>query len=306
MPASTLIEAQENGWLWGSPLPGKGFRMMAFFAPEDLQKGDPESLFISRISSSVLFQGGLRDLGPSRTKSCVVLNYSHNKPWDSNYIRIGEAAFTLDPLSSSGVEKAMRFSLQTVIAVNTILCSGDAEISQTFFEDHMVDSVLQHLKWTSAYYQSAWPEGNKSFWKDRSQVKPVARDTGNDFYRKMMLKLKESPMEKKDNGLVTGIWPVDAIDQLWYKKVRLSPEVTYVKTVCVENDRLQLKDAIGHPAIEREIAYIDNIAIYPLICGMKGSETIGELIYFWSQQISFEKARDITVRLCNLGLMELS
>jgi len=306
MPASTLIEAQEDGWLWGSPLPGKGFRMMAFFAPEDLRKGNADKLFRNRISSSVLFHDGLKDLEPSGTRSCMVLNYSHNQPWDNNYIRIGEAAFTLDPLSSTGVEKAMRFSLQTVIAVNTILSAGDTEISRTFFEDHIAESMGQHLKWTSAYYQSAWPKSNNVFWKERSKVNISAQDTQTAFHQKLTLRLDKITAKKKNDAIAGGVWPVEAIDQFWYKKIRLSPQLTYIKTICVENDRLQLKDAVKHPAIDREIAYIDNLAIFPLICGIQGTETLGELIYSWSQKISFEKARNITVRLCNLGLMELS
>jgi flavin-dependent dehydrogenase len=306
MPACTLIEAQEEGWLWGSPLPGNEFRVMAFFAPRDLRKENPDKLFKSRISSSLLFQSGLRDLGHSGTKSCAVLNYSHIKPWDNNYIRIGEAAFTIDPLSSSGVEKAMRFSLQTVIAVNTILTSGNTEISKGFFEDHMGDSVIRHMKWTASFYQSAWHGRGKSFWEERSQVKFMAQHNETAFCRKLMLKLQGSPHVKKDSAGSEGGWPAKAIDHLWYEKIRLSPQVTYVKAVCVEDDRLQLKDALKHPAIDREIAYIDNIPIFPLINRMQGTETLGELIYSWSRGISVEKAKEITVTLCKLGLLEIS
>lgn len=306
MPACTLIEAQENGWLWGSPLPGdKLFRMMAFFALADLRKEHPEKLFQHSVSSSLLFRKGLTGLSNSGIKSCVVLNYCHNNPWDNNYVRIGEAAFTLDPLSSSGVEKAMRFSLQTVIAVNNILNSGDVEISQAFFENHIANSIIQHIKWTCGYYHSAWPGSNNGFWKERSQVGISAQANETAFYTKLKLKLQESPINKKDNTVGARIKPADAIDQLWHKKVRISPQVTFTKAVCVENDRLQLKDTIRHPMLEREVAYIGNVAIFPLISSVKGGETIGELIYFWSRQIPFEMAGDILVRLCHLGLLEV-
>lgn len=305
MPACTLIEAQESGWLWGAPLPADKFRMMAFFNPADLRKEHPDKLFKQRLSSSLLFREGLTGLSHSKIESCMVLNYCHNKPWDSNYVRIGEAAFTLDPLSSSGVEKAMRFSLQAVIAVNSILNSGDVEISQTFFEDNMADSVIQHMKWTSGYYHSAWPDSNNGFWKERSQVGISPQDNETAFCIKLMLKLPESTVTKKDNTNSADILSTGAIDQLWYKKVRVSPQVTFTQAVCVENDQLQLKDAIRHPKLEREVAYIGNVAIFPLISSVQGGETIGELIYSWSGQISFEMAGNITVRLCHLELLEL-
>lgn len=305
MPACTMIEAQQDGWLWGSPLPGGDFRMMAFFAPEHLRKADPTKLFMSRISSSVLFHNGLNDLEYSAMKSCVVLNYAHNKPWDSNYIRIGEAAFTLDPLSSTGVEKAMRFSLQTVIAINTILSSGDPEISRSYFEEHMSGSVIQHLNWTSGHYKSAWPEGKSRFWDERSQMKIMPPANKTAFYHKLILQ-QQPQVATEDNAMGAASWSAGAIEQLWFRKIRRSKQVSYVKAVCVENDRLQLKDAIKYPTIAREIAYIDNIAIFPLVSNMHDAESFGELIYSWSQEISFEKARDITLQLCNLGILEIN
>jgi len=237
----------------------------------------------------------------------MVLNYVHSKPWDSNYIRIGEAAFTLDPLSSSGVEKAMRFSLQIVIAINTILSSGDPEISRSYIEDHMSGSVIQHLILTSAHYASAWPQGKSRFWDERSKMKIIAPVNKTLFCNKMMVKMQSQlPVAKEDNTMRAVSWSAGAIEQLWFRKIRRSWQVTYVKAVCVENDQIQLKDAIKHPAIAREIAYIDNIAIFPLVSRMQNTEDFGELIYFWSREISFEKARDITIHLCNLGILEIN
>lgn len=306
MPACTLVEAQKSGWLWGSPLPEDGFRMMAFFAPEDLRQLSPYKLFCDRISTSLLFKGGLKGFVPSAIQSCMVLNYSHHKPWDNNYIRIGEAAFTLDPLSSTGVEKAMRFSLQTVVAVNNILKSGDEEISRHFFEDHMAESVTQHLKWTSEYYQCAWPESDNNFWKERARVNILAKDNETAFQRKLRLKLSRSILGNKHDKVTNGAWPADAIDQLWYKKIRRSPQIKFVKAVCVENDRLLLKNVIQHPDIEREIAYIDNIEIFPLLMETQDMETFADVIYFWSKRMSFEKAKHTALRLCELGLLEIS
>ncbi|MCJ7932083.1 MAG: FAD-dependent oxidoreductase [Chryseobacterium sp.] len=308
MPRSTLVEAQQSGWLWGAPLPEGKFRIMIFSAPEDLKKKNPEQLFINRLSSSVLFAEGLQKLDFSTIKSCSVVNYSHHQPWEENYIRVGEAAFTLDPLSSTGVEKAMRFSLQTVIAINTVLKTRNIELARNFYEDHMARSVIRHLEWTAGYYERAWPKSSTRFWKERSKFSITSHATENQFYNKLMLKMEETKTEREDKiaAATAGIGYGEDIAQLWYKKIRLSPQVTRIKAICVEDDQLTLKNAVRHPLLEQEIAYVDNVEIIPLLSHLQDTDTFGELMYSWSRDMPFEKARAIMIRLCDLGVMELS
>ncbi|MBV8327586.1 tryptophan 7-halogenase [Chryseobacterium sp.] len=306
MPHCTLVEAQQSGWLWGSPLPDGKFRMMAFMDPEDLKKENYEQVFLDRIASSLLFAKGVKALDFSGIKSCSVMNYSHYKPWEDHYIRIGEAAFTLDPLSSTGVEKAMRFSLQAVIAINTVLKSGHYELARTYYEDQMASSVIRHLVWTAGYYESAWPESVNRFWNERSKLNIISDHAERQFCNKLKLKLDEVKKSEKNKITYSGISDNQDLSELWYKKIRISSQITQIQTVCVEDDRLHLKNAISHPLLERELAYMDNIELIPLLAHLENAHTFGEMIYSWSQKIPFEKASQIGIRLCDLGVVELS
>lgn len=306
IPECTLVEAQESGWLWGSPLPGpdQKFRMMVFLSPEELRKRDLEQVFREKISSSILFKGGLNDLGNEGIQSCSVSSYSHQQPWENNYIRIGEAAFTLDPLSSTGMEKAMRFSLQTVIALNTILKSGDAQMAQSYYEDKLVESLSLHLNWTSNYYSTAWPGKGFGFWKERSQMNISLPQNDTAFYHKLASKLRAKPgNEVRD--LPTKLAFGANIDQVWYKEIRLSPQISYTRAVCVEDDRLQIREAVQHPSLSREITYIDNIAVPSLLKESNEAETVGELIYLWTKHMPFEQAKAMAIQLHDLDLLEI-
>ena len=92
--------------------------------------------------------------------------------WKNQLIKIGEAAFTLDPLSSTGVEKAMRFSLQVAIAVNTYLKDTNSSHPKDFYEEKLIESAVSHAHWTADYYRQAWASHrNLDFWDKRTNFK---------------------------------------------------------------------------------------------------------------------------------------
>lgn len=306
MPNQTLVEALADGWLWGSPLPDKQFRMMAFVSPEMLRHASIEQVFSEKITGSVLFKYGMEQLSKAAIQTCSVLHYAHNNPWQDGYIRLGEAAFTLDPLSSTGVEKAMRLSLQAVIAVNTVLRSGDTAMAQSFYEDRMMESVLTHQTWTANYYSMAWPAQHAVFWQERSAAAIRYNGSPTAFSAKLLERSAITPPSYEPPQSSTGLPFSEAVNALWHKGICISPETTYHPIPCVVNDYLELKQAIAHPSLEREIAYIGETAIEPLLSSIKGPLTFADLMYQWSQQMPFEQAAGIGIWLCHLGILTAS
>ena len=59
-PEATLIEALEEGWLWGSPLPNGEFRAMAFVDPDSVKSLPVPELLKSLLDKSVLFNTSTR------------------------------------------------------------------------------------------------------------------------------------------------------------------------------------------------------------------------------------------------------
>ncbi|TWV96257.1 NAD(P)/FAD-dependent oxidoreductase [Chitinophaga pinensis] len=184
MPVDTLIEARPEAWIWGSPTPGGQFRTIIFTDPDTIRQQPLTKVFDSLLSGTSLF-AAVVGMPRSDIQTCSVFTYAHVNPWKDNYLRLGEAAFSLDPLSSTGVEKAMRFSLQAVIAINTILKTGQADMAQTFYENKMIESIASHTHWTSGYYAQAWPGQQHSFWHKRSlpYIDPAGQPTS--FYNRL-------------------------------------------------------------------------------------------------------------------------
>src|SRR5439155_11763660 len=119
-PGATLVEALPDAWCWGAPVPGGLFSAMVFLDPDTkpgLRRSELEVLWRARLSRAGLF-AGLADsplVGPVLARDATT--YHATDPIGEDYVRVGEASFSLDPLSSTGVEKAMHTGLAAALAL---------------------------------------------------------------------------------------------------------------------------------------------------------------------------------------------
>jgi flavin-dependent dehydrogenase len=287
MPFETRVEALPTGWLWGAPVPGGEYRVMAFVDAETVQARGADAVLHGMAAESRLFAATLPVLSRGRLQTCPVLHYIHKTPWRDDYIRVGEAAFTIDPLSSSGVEKAMRHALQTVIAVNTLLKGNNPSLARSFYEDKLVLSVADHRAWTRSYYRKAWPGHRYPFWKARSDYWDLPA-TGT-FSDRLLLRQEETPHPPEQ----TPINVTHVLSQIWECMPQLSPLLSYDVAACVVDDRVQLRTCIRHSRIQGELAYLGGVEVKPLLDMIPSVRTFGELLNRWSDTMPVEQAGKI-------------
>ncbi|NLR67373.1 FAD-binding protein [Chitinophaga varians] len=300
MPRSTCVEAVPDGWLWGAPLYDGQYRILAFTDPPFVRQQSILSHYLHLLSTTQLFRHAAEKGPLSSLQSCHLFSYVHHRPWHHNRIQLGEAAFAIDPLSSSGVEKAMRISLQAVIAIHTIFRKNTPAIAQEFFESRLAASVVNHMQWTSRYYAEAWPANTHPFWKKRT-APPVGGHSVSPFTAKVEQSLTayhppaSSPPKK--------INIQDTLQQLWHKKLSLSPAISYRQTLCVINDCVEQKTALYHPNLGQEVAFLGNHDILPLIQIAQESETFGQLILRWKQLVPPDMAIPMILQLWDKQLL---
>lgn len=293
MPAATCVEATENGWIWGAPLYDGRYRIITFTAPETIKRRRAHAVYNNLLRQSQLFRQQ-HELHPMQ--SCAVTTYAHVQPWQQQWLQLGEAAFAIDPLSSTGVEKAMRFSLQAVIAVNTILKGGNAVLAQRFYEERMIEAVANHTQWTKQYYTQAWPGTTHAFWHTHAGTYLPEKYKQTPFTQL----LGDALQEKSPAALPSPEKTIDithTLQQLWHGHMQVSPAITYVQSSCVVDDCLQVKTAIRHPNLQREMAFLETIEIYPLLEMVAHTPTFGSLVAEWSKIMPFQTAAKMAVYL---------
>ena len=300
-PKATLIEALEDGWLWGSPLPNEEFRVLAFVEPESVKSVSVSKRLKSLFAKSAFFNASTH-LKLQNYFACPVQSFWNANSWKENYIYLGESAFTIDPLSSTGVEKAMRFSLQSVIAFNTIMKKGNWKIAKKFYLENLLNAVALHTRWTQEFYSSSYID-NSPFWAARRTYfyAPEWRNTNNE--KKLIkamnrLNFTQSIPLSKDPSISKTLSHLNEIP------IRISKELTYRKMPCVVGDCLEMKLTINHPGLSKPTAYIGNIEIAPLLQDLETVFTIDLVIDKWTALFGLKKSVRLVISLWNLGVFE--
>lgn len=303
MPHETCIEAIEEGWLWGSPVLDQRFRLMAFTDAQEVRGKDLSAKFRQMLSGTQLFRGVAGHCADSGIQTCPVNAFVHAQPWHNRYIKIGEAAFTLDPLSSTGVELAMRFSLQTAIAVHTLLHYREPAVAQAFYEDKLTDSVIHHAHWTSGYYAEAHVADKPfAFWEKRIHFRPDIAGLSNDFARLLARKLIR-PAQRTEPKKLPAI-PIDPLLHfLWDKPVRLSPQLAFSEEFAVTGNRVEMKRALMHPSLPRPVVYLDQIEVIPLLGSLNEGMTYGTLIQNWNRYLTPDASKKMVAWLWGANIL---
>jgi flavin-dependent dehydrogenase len=164
-PREPRVDALECGWLWGSPLPNGAYSAIAFTRDG---RGYDEM-----IASSELFRD-LRDRSDVRT--CDATSYAALTPATETSICVGEASYSIDPLSSSGVQSAIQSAIHASIVINTILRRPhDAQNAIRFYAEAQRTAIARHARWTAdAYANSRFRDA--PFWRMRA-VAPALDDS---------------------------------------------------------------------------------------------------------------------------------
>lgn len=296
-----FIEAVDDGWLWGSPVSGNRYRIMTFTDPITLKKNS-ESHLLDLMSKTKLFSPLTKEIKNSFIETCSVTSFVNQVPWNKQFIKIGEAAFTLDPLSSTGVEKAMRFSLQVAIAINTYLKDPDSQHPKDFYEEKLIESVVNHAHWTADYYRNAWACSEKSeFWMKRAGFQLDISKNKTDFTLKLEKEFNNGRpiFEKKQTEPI----PVDYILYgIWNEEIVVSSNVTFKAVYAIDNDCVVIKQALIHPNLEQPLVYLDQVELFSLFKMMNG-KAVSSIVANLNKFMAIEKAKKILVFLLSNQLL---
>ena len=266
-PTVTLVEATPYGWCWGAPIPGGLFSTMVFLDRDTVQAQRREGLeFVwrSHLAKAELFSVISRLKLIGRLVVCDATTYFAEDPIDGNIIRVGEASFALDPLSSTGVEKAMQSGLIAATTLHTILTRSDRkELCARFYRERQKETVLLHASWSSEFYGKVRRYADLPFWRERMRV---------------------SPHSRVEQGPVAATWG-EASPTLT-SKVKISANAELAEEACILGDEICSRPALSHPSLGRPVAFVEGVEVGLLLDMVQRSTDLGRLLALWSSRIS--------------------
>jgi 2-polyprenyl-6-methoxyphenol hydroxylase-like FAD-dependent oxidoreductase len=283
LPREARVEALEDGWIWGSPMPDGSFAAIACIDP-DATCGSAaadadalvtshsgghghrtptpaagESRYFAMLRESLLF----REL---RGECAVHFSDATTYAAESDSVlRAGDASHTLDPLSSSGVRSAMQSALHASIVVNTIVRHPERTApALRFYEDARRAAIAEHTRWTRAFYaESRWRD--RPFWSARAAEAGAAAEIRGD-----------APL-------------------------RVAPGVGIAEVPCAVGDTIEVRAGIAGPALERPFVWIGGVEAARLIQPLGGGAMPREaLIRSWR----LPQGEQIADELIRAGVLE--
>jgi flavin-dependent dehydrogenase len=262
----TRVEAGPDEWLWAAPRPDGTLSAMAFVDVERYRSArmagiSREALYRSVLARSALLAEVLAAELVGSTGVCDATCWHDPEPVGDRLLKIGEAAFALDPLSSTGVQKAMQTAWSGAIAVHTLLTpDADGEAARRFYGENHGAAVERHAAWTEGFYATARRYAGHPFWRRRAAARHFSAGP---------------------ETAATAAPVPSALDV----GLRLSAAAALVATPCVTGDLIAARRALVHPGLDRPVAFLDGVEIAPLLDAVPSGATLNDLTALWSRQL---------------------
>lgn len=299
----TRIEAGNDEWFWGAPLPHGEFNATAFidsprYAGGVSRTGGLEAFYRSLISNSALLAGCLQGCLATPVRVCDATSFQDENPVAQDAIKVGEASFSIDPLSSQGVQAALGSALHAAAVLHTMMVHPqNAALAFEFYCARQSQSVLLHANAAASFYREAAESRPGEFWARRASRKYAdpgsaqapSRSDGNSE-----LHLSAIPDERRE---------IPALSLDPQTRIRLSPDVHIETAAALRNDVIVPATVLVPPAAAAPIAFLGNMEVDALLPVIRSSLTVGQLLATLSTQLRAEDAITLFRWLCAKGIL---
>jgi len=254
LPAEARLEAIEDGWLWGSPIGAERYAVMAV-VDADTPLGIGR--YLTSLGGSQLFRelDSLAQLGEDLDYSEATC-YAARSACEDGIVRVGDASYSLDPLSSAGLHTALGSAMHAAAAIHTLLLHPEREpLVQRYYEDTRRSEIARHRSAAARLYgECAWR--SHAFWDRRTRVHLLPRTA-----------------PAADDAI--------ALDPAT-TRVTLSAGVALEEMPCVTGDVIEARLGVTSGSRDRPFVWIAGVAIAPLVAPLVARPmTPVELLATW-------------------------
>jgi flavin-dependent dehydrogenase len=279
LPSRPRIEAGANAWYWGVPLPGGLYNTLVFTGPAELRgmgRASLEERFDRLLAGSGLMEGCVDASKVAPVAAIDATPYLDEDCVTPASIRVGDAALALDPVSSSGVQRAIQGAFAAAVTANTLLRKPDhSVVAIDFYRTSLREASERHGRWAAQYHgQVAQVRGGR-FWSERGSAA-----------------VAEPPRAVRPDAV-----------SLRTRRVRPSPQLEFAAAPCIEGDFVSRKTAIRHPGLEGPVIFLAGRDLPGLLRDVPAGMTPLEIARSWSDRVPLQTGLQILVWLLDNGVL---
>jgi len=280
------VEAITDGWLWGAPLPN-GLFNIALFSDSDARhfsnQKEIHQHYLQCLAHSQLLNGCLAGEIQGELHNCDAAAYVSKKPADNRQFFIGSSALGIDPLSSQGVQVAIKTAMLATTALHTQLCSPQQSNAATkFYTQKINDIAHQHQKIAERFYTEHAHKCNSTFWRRRTSA------SSNKAINKDTAQRSKQPDKRPIKKNIQHTYSPRSTQLKLSSKARLKNQPVLM------GEQIKSIKALHHPSLERPVAFLQNIELAQLLEFIEyKSRTSSEIIHQWAPHTGIESAYKI-------------
>jgi flavin-dependent dehydrogenase len=286
LPAQPRIEAGTDAWYWGVPLPGGRYNTLVFLDASTVrERAEPVAdLFLAYLNQSGLMDECAAAHLDARVRAIDATPYIDRECVTPSSIKVGDAALAIDPLSSSGVQKAIQSALAAAIVVNTMLRRPESSaIAMQFYRTTIEEAAARHRAWAASHYATVAARQGRRFWLDRAAEARAMTDA-------------VGPASAPYRHIVR-----DADRQT--RPLNVSPLLELVDLPCIDGEMVTTRTALRHPRIESPVAYLGGWELSPLLRRVQPGMTAIDIVRAWSERMPLHAASSIVAWLVERELL---
>lgn len=260
LPDHPCIEAGAGAWFWGVPLPDGVYNTLVFIDPKDLRarRGTLAEKYHELLAASSLLPSRAKARLDGPIQATDATPYLDDECVTEDSIKVGDAALALDPISSSGVQKAVQSALAGAVVVNTLLHRPRGQaLAQQFYRESLRESSTRHCAWASSHYAQVAPNRTALFWRERAADATAPEAAAAD---------------------ATDALPPDLA-------LRLSPDVEIVDLPCLVDRFIEIRPAVRTAALAAPVAYLGELELAPLLRCVRSGMTPRDLARSWMPRV---------------------
>jgi flavin-dependent dehydrogenase len=259
---SSLVEAGEAEWMWAAPLPGGSATAAVFLSPERVAgagAAERRQMYAELIGGSRLLARPFLGASMGPVVCCDASGSVDGEPIGDDFVKVGDACLTVDPLSSQGVQLALSSGLQGAAAADALLSPDRAALAGPFLRYQQERSLVRHRRYTASHYAQCAQRGE--FW--------VARAAG-----------ASPPLNPSPPGPAPSWVALPP-------RLRRSPRVRFDTIPALVDGRIAAVEAIRHPELDEPLAFLGGLPIAELLRRM-GTPTPMGLVKSWLGEVPLE------------------
>jgi len=284
LPDQPRIGAGPNEWYWGVPLPDGLYNTLVFMdgaSSGGRTRQAREARFHETVNRAGLLDGCDDPRLAGRVQMMDATPYLDDECVTRAQMKIGDSVLALDPLSSSGVQKAIQTALSGAVVVNTLLHKPEnTDTAVRFYRESLAQASARHRSWAAGHYATVAARERSPFWTERA----LSAGTPEPHV----------PSATRE-GLSAQIASLAA--------VRLSPDAVFIEVPRLGADFVALGPALRHPALAEPVAYLGGWELAPLLREVRPGMTTLQVVQSWAPGVPIESGLAIAGWMLGRGIL---